>query len=72
VAKNVRGVSELTATGIVPDLHGIPFSSVLPNDKTEPNAQQKYNLFFEMGWMKITFWKLLFGLFNGKFSICVN
>ena len=47
MAKNVRGVSELTATGIVPDFHGIPFSSVLPSDKTEPNAEQKYNLFFE-------------------------
>jgi hypothetical protein len=45
VAKdNKKLFLELTATGIVPDLHRIPFSFQIRNtmDHEKPNAAQKY------------------------------
>ena len=60
VAWGVRHVSELTATGIVPDFHGVPFSSSPKN-----LVLQRYSILVSQG-------KLILGIFVNRIINRIN
>jgi hypothetical protein len=62
--------NELTATGIAPDLHGIPFSFVLPDDKTKP-THDKSTTYFEKMHYTIFFFEIYFRVFIDKVFLFV-